>query len=63
MKKVIVSFSCSMFVLFSVIAQQKTIQERLGYSKDTKLLIIHEMIWVYRNLKTPPAFMLWKKEV
>ena len=33
-----------LFLLFSCAAafgQQKTIQERLGYAKDTKLLIIH----------------------
>jgi predicted glycoside hydrolase/deacetylase ChbG (UPF0249 family) len=31
------------FVVFSIVAyaQQKTVQERLGYPKDTKLLIIH----------------------
>jgi chitin disaccharide deacetylase len=41
MKKTIVSFLCITAAVFSVVAQQKTIQERLGYSKDTKLLIIH----------------------
>jgi chitin disaccharide deacetylase len=41
MKKIIASCYCFILLLFSAIAQQKTIQERLGYSKDTKLLIIH----------------------
>ena len=41
MKKIIASFYCLIFIFLSVVAQQKTIQERLGYSKDTKLLIIH----------------------
>ncbi|MEP7143576.1 MAG: polysaccharide deacetylase family protein [Ferruginibacter sp.] len=41
MKKIIVSCFCLALILFPAIAQQKTIQERLGYSKDTRLLIIH----------------------
>lgn len=41
MKKIITTGYCLTLMLFSVIAQQKTIQERLGYPKDTKLLIIH----------------------
>ena len=41
MKKVI-TYLCSLVLfIISASAQQKTIQERLGYSKDTKLLIIH----------------------
>ncbi len=40
MKKIIIHFLS--FLLFGqIMAQQKTIQERLGYSRDTKLLIIH----------------------
>lgn len=41
MKKIITSFYCTVFVLFCAVAQQKTIAERLGYSKDIRLLIIH----------------------
>ena len=37
------NYSFIFFVMISVVAwaQQKTIQERLGYPKDTKLLIVH----------------------
>ncbi|MEP7110249.1 MAG: polysaccharide deacetylase family protein [Ferruginibacter sp.] len=41
MKKIIASCYCLALMLLSASAQQKTIQERLGYSLDTKLLIIH----------------------
>ena len=41
MKKIIALCYCLILWVFTVTAQQKTIQERLGYSKDTKLLIIH----------------------
>jgi predicted glycoside hydrolase/deacetylase ChbG (UPF0249 family) len=40
MKKII-AFFYGLALLFPALAQQKTIQERLGYPKDTKLLIIH----------------------
>lgn len=40
MKKAVVIAFCWIITSVSC-AQQKTIQERLGYSKDTKLLIIH----------------------
>lgn len=41
MKKIIAVCYCLILWVFAATAQQKTIQERLGYSKDTKLLIIH----------------------
>lgn len=41
MKKTIICCCFLIILLFPAGAQQKTIQERLGYSKDTKLLIIH----------------------
>ena len=41
MKKIITLCYCSILLIFSAFSQQKTIQERLGYPKDTKLLIIH----------------------
>ncbi len=41
MKKLLLVFCYVIFIMISVPGQQKTIQERLGYSKDTKLLIIH----------------------
>ena len=41
MKKIITSFYCFLLLVLSSAGQQKTLQERLGYSKDTKLLIIH----------------------
>lgn len=40
MKKLLLLFFCFAF-LTTASAQQKTLQERLGYSKDAKLLIIH----------------------
>ena len=39
MKKLILSIAATLFFFFGI--AQKTIQEKLGYSKDTKLLIIH----------------------
>ena len=41
MKKVITSLCSLLLFIGAIFSQQKTIQERLGYSKDTKLLIIH----------------------
>lgn len=41
MKKIFTLVYGITLTLSAVFAQQKTIQERLGYSKDTKLLIIH----------------------
>jgi chitin disaccharide deacetylase len=41
MKKLLLTFCSVVLIFFYSGAQQKTIQERLGYSKDTKLLIIH----------------------
>lgn len=41
MRKLLAVFFAVVFLFFYSIAQNKTIQERLGYSKDTKLLIIH----------------------
>jgi predicted glycoside hydrolase/deacetylase ChbG (UPF0249 family) len=41
MKKLIATFYALILLLLSSAGQQKTLQERLGYSKDTKLLIIH----------------------
>ena len=40
MKK-LYALCCCLTILITAGAQEKTIQERLGYSKDTKLLIIH----------------------
>ncbi|MBC7745052.1 MAG: polysaccharide deacetylase family protein [Flavobacterium sp.] len=40
MKKLLAIFYC-LTILITASAQQKTIQERLGYSKKTKLVIIH----------------------
>ena len=41
MKKIFTLFYGITLTLSAVFAQQKTVQERLGYSKDTRLLIIH----------------------
>ena len=41
MKKIFTLFYGITLTLSAVFAQQKTIQERLGYPKDTRLLIIH----------------------
>jgi chitin disaccharide deacetylase len=41
MKKIIATCYGLFLLVFTGFAQQKKIQERLGYSKDTKLLIIH----------------------
>jgi predicted glycoside hydrolase/deacetylase ChbG (UPF0249 family) len=39
--KNVISFILFITIVYTAAAQQKTIQERLGYPKDTKLLIIH----------------------
>lgn len=41
MKKSLLMLSVALFGGFAVFAQSLSLQERLGYSKDTKLLIIH----------------------
>jgi predicted glycoside hydrolase/deacetylase ChbG (UPF0249 family) len=41
MIKTIISCAAALAMFFTAVAQQKTIPERLGYSKNTKLLIVH----------------------